>query len=59
MFSRLNDGRIAIRGRIILIPRKAGPVVPANVAPDEPRIKMKWLREKPAPIAKVSVVAQI
>ena len=32
-----NDGKIASRGeRIILIPRKAGPVVPANVAPNEP-----------------------
>jgi len=44
MFSRLNDGRITIRGGIILIPRKAASVVPVNVAPDEPRIKMKWLR---------------
>ena len=56
--SRLDDGRIAIRGeRIVLIPRKAGPVVPVNVAPNEPRIKMRWLREKPASVAKVFVVA--
>ena len=33
MFSRLNDGRIASRGeRIVLISRKADPVVPVNVA---------------------------
>jgi len=31
----------------VLIPRKAGFVVPVNIAPDGPRIKMKWLREKP------------
>jgi len=60
MFSRLNDGKVAIRGgRIVLIPRKAAPVVAVNVAPDGPRNLMKWLREKPAPIAKVSVVVQI
>ena len=60
MFSRLNDGEIAIRGgRIILISRKAGFVVAVNVAPDGPRNLMKWLREKPTPIAKASVVAQI
>ena len=46
--SRLYDGRIAIRGeRIILISRKAGSVVPVDVAPDGPRNLMKWLREKP------------
>ena len=54
----LDDGRIAIRGeRIILISRKAGFVVPVNIAPDGPRIKMKWLRGKPASIAKVSKVS--
>ena len=56
--SRLYDGRIAIRGeRIVLISRKAGPVVPVDVAPDGPRNLMKWLREKPASVAKVFVVA--
>jgi len=34
-------------------------VVAVNVAPDGPRNLMKWLREKPTPIAKASVVAQI
>jgi len=52
--NRLHDGKIAIRGgRIMLIPREAGPVV-VNVAPNEPRIKMKWLRGKPARIPIVS-----
>ncbi|RLG79038.1 MAG: hypothetical protein DRO40_13295 [Thermoprotei archaeon] len=37
LFSRSNDGRVAIRGgRLILISRKAAPVVAVNVAPDEP-----------------------
>jgi len=60
MFSRLDDGRIAIRGgRIILIPRKAGPVVPVDVAPNDVLIIMMRERGKPASIAKVPVVAQI
>ena len=29
-------------------PRKAGPVVPADVALNEPPMEMKWLRGKPA-----------
>ena len=55
----LDDGKVASRGgRIMLIPRKAGFVVPVDVAPDGPRIKMKWLREKPAraPISLESVL---
>jgi len=56
--NRLHDGKIAIRGgRIMLIPREAGPVVPANVAPNEPRIKMKWQRGKP--VLAVSEILQI
>jgi len=48
LFLRSNDGGVAIRGgRLYLIPRKVGPVVPIDVAPDEPLIKMRWLREKP------------
>ena len=31
------------------ITRKAGPVVPVDVAPDELLSKMRWLREKPVP----------
>ena len=55
--NRLHDGEVAIRGGIMLIPRGAGTVVPANVAPDEPRIKMKWLRGKP--VLAVSEILQI
>ncbi|RLE86874.1 MAG: hypothetical protein DRN04_18930, partial [Thermoprotei archaeon] len=48
LFSRSNDGRVAIRsGRLILITRKTAQVVAVNVAPDEPPIEMRWLREKP------------
>ena len=50
LFSRSNDGVVATRsGGLILIPREAGPVVPVDVAPNEPPIWMRWLREKPAP----------
>ena len=49
LFSRLNDGSIAIRGGRIYLARKAGPVVPVDVAPDVPPNKMRWLREKPVP----------
>jgi len=52
--SRLDDGRIASRGgRIGLIPRKAGPVVPVDVAPDGPRNLMKWQRGKPVLVAEI------
>jgi len=50
LYSRLNDGRVAIRGgRIVIITREAGHVVPVDVAPDEPLKQMKWLRGKPMP----------
>ena len=56
--SRLHDGKVASRGkRIVLIPRKADPVVAVNVAPDEPRNLMEWLRGKPALV--VSEILQI
>ena len=48
LFSRLHDGRVAIRGgRLILISRKTAQVVAVNVAPGEPPTEMRWLREKP------------
>jgi len=50
LFSRSDDGMIAIRsGKLYLISRKTAPVVAVNVAPDEPPIEMRWLREKPVP----------
>ncbi|RLF66880.1 MAG: hypothetical protein DRN30_01310 [Thermoplasmata archaeon] len=56
----LDDGKIAIRGkRIVLISRKAASVLPVNVAPNDVLIIMRHGRGKPAPIAKVFVVAQI
>gem|GEM_PF-663809 len=45
LFSRSNDGYIAIRSEgVYVVPRKAGSVVPANVASNEPPTQMKWLR---------------
>ncbi|MEM2208435.1 MAG: zinc ribbon domain-containing protein [Sulfolobales archaeon] len=38
LFSRLNDGRVAIRDGRIYLSLKAGSVVPADVAPDDPAI---------------------
>lgn len=60
LFSRSDDGRVAIRGgRIYLISRKAGLVVPVNVAPNEPLNKMKWLRGKPVQtIPKITIVSK-
>ena len=56
--SCLDDDKVAIRGgRIVLIPRKAVSVVAVNVAPDEPWIKMEWLRGKPARAPIVSKVS--
>ena len=47
LFSRSDDGKVAIRGgRLYLIHRKAVPVIPVDVAPDEPPTKMRWLRRK-------------
>jgi putative transposase len=57
LFSRSNDGMVATRsGGLTLIPRKAGPVVPVDVAPTEPPTEMKWLRGKPVQIFKVTQV---
>ncbi len=54
LFSRSNDGVVAIRsGRLVLITRKAAQVVAVNVAPNEPPIKMRWMREKPVQITKI------
>jgi len=39
-------------------PRKAGSVVPANVAPNEPQIGMRWLREKPTQVSKTTLVTK-
>ena len=48
LFSRSDDGMVAIRsGRLVIISRKVGSVVPIDVAPNEPPTKMRWLREKP------------
>ncbi|MEM2826737.1 MAG: hypothetical protein QXL30_05710, partial [Sulfolobales archaeon] len=48
LFSRLNDGRVAIRDGRIYLSLKAGSVVPVNVAPDDPAIGERALRGKPA-----------
>ncbi len=54
LFSRSNDGRVAIRsGRLFLISRKTAQVVAVNVAPDEPPTEMRWLREKPVQVIKI------
>jgi transposase len=54
LFSRSNDGLVATRSRrLYLAPRKAGLVVPVDVAPNEQLSNMKWLREKPAQISKI------
>ena len=59
LFSRSNDGFVATRGgRLLLTPRKAGSVVPVNVAPDVPLIDMKWLREKPVRVSKIPIVTK-
>ena len=50
LFSRSNDGMVAIRGgRPILITRKTAQVVAVDVAPDEPSNHMRWLKEKLVP----------
>jgi len=57
LFSRSDDGKVAIRsGRLVLITRKTGSVVPVNVAPDEPPNQMRWLREKLVQISKIFLV---
>jgi len=48
LYSRLNDGVIAIRGgRLMIITREAGPVVPVDVVPDEAPSLNEVLRGKP------------
>jgi len=61
LFSRLDDGKIAIRGgRLYLIPRKTGLVVPVNVAPNEVLSLDEVLRGRPVPeITKIPQVAKI
>ncbi len=60
LFSRSNDGKVAIRsGRLCLVTRKAGPVVPVDVAPDEPPNHMRWLREKPIQVPINSKILKI
>ena len=34
-------------------PRRAGSVVPADVAPNEPLIEMRWLRGKSVQVSKI------
>jgi len=59
LFSRSNDGHVAIRGGIVYIAsRKADLVVPANVAPSEPLTQMKWQRGKPVPVTKTPQVTK-
>ncbi len=60
LFSRLDDDMVAIRGgRLYLIHRKAGPVVPADVAPNEPPTEMRWLRGKPVQVPIVYEISKI
>ncbi len=60
LFSRSNDGKVAIRsGRPYLTTRKTGPVVPVDVAPDEPPNHMRWLREKPIQVPIISKILKI
>ncbi|MCR8501870.1 MAG: transposase, partial [Crenarchaeota archaeon] len=47
LFSRLNDGVVAIRGGRIYAYLEAGSVVPVDVAPDDPAIGEQVTREKP------------
>ncbi|MEM2027562.1 MAG: hypothetical protein QXJ13_07775 [Candidatus Bathyarchaeia archaeon] len=47
LFSRLNDGVVAIRGGRIHLFLEAGFVVPVDVAPNDPATNEQALREKP------------
>ncbi len=59
LFSRTNDGLVAIMGgRLYLIPRKAGPVVPVDVAPNEPPRAMRWMGEKPVQFFRIFAVTK-
>ena len=45
---------VAIRsGRLVLITCKTAQVVAVNVAPNEPPMEMRWLREKPVQVSKI------
>lgn len=59
LFSRPNDGVVATRGgALLLVSRKTAQVVAVDVAPDEPLMEMRWLREKPAQVSKVTLVTK-
>ncbi len=59
LLSRSNDGMMAIKGgRLYLVSRKAAQVVTVDVAPNEPPIEMRWLREKPVQVSKILVVTK-
>jgi len=59
LFSRSNDGKVVNRsGKLHLISRKTAQVVAVNVAPNEPPIEMRWLREKPVQVTKVLIVTK-
>ena len=52
LFSRSDDGVVAIRGGgLFLTTRKAGSVVPVNVALNDPPIEMRWLRGRPVRVS--------
>ncbi|RLE97997.1 MAG: hypothetical protein DRJ57_03985 [Thermoprotei archaeon] len=60
LFSRSNDGMVAIRGgRLVLISRKAAQVVAVDVAPHDAPTPDEVLRGKPARIPIVSKIPQI
>jgi len=50
LFSRLNDGVVAIRGGRIYLYLEAGSVVPADVSPNDPATNEQVSREKPVSI---------
>jgi len=57
LFSRSDDSMVAIRsGKLRLVPRKTAQVVAVDVAPNEPPMEMRWLREKPV---QVPIISQI
>jgi len=57
LFSRFNDGKVAIRsGKLVLTTRKAGSVVPVNVAPNEAPSIHEVLREKPVQVSQIPII---
>lgn len=57
LFSRFNDGKVAIRsGKLVLTTRKAGSVVPVNVAPNEAPSIHEVLREKPVQVFQIPII---